>query len=217
MTQQNRSQQHHLVAYLDPGPEASERAILLLRRKNFRVQRFSLQPAADDSCSQLDLIIAGDASTAGHIRANLEKLISVRRVVVLTASREPARSLALVRLEPHLEQKTGQETGQETLAKLCQYPEVRVLEHDSSGDSDGGPSGALLEIVAATESLDSWIDHLRPLGIAAISCSAAVSLSDPTHTETTPTGPTGPTDSTPRNNDLAFPNENTTTGVDDHG
>lgn len=223
--QQDESQQHHLVAYLDPGPEASERAILLLRRKNFRILRFSLQPASDDSFSQLDLVIEGDASTAGLIRANLEKLISVRRVVISNAAREPARSLALVRLEPDFRE--------DAVKQLCLHPEVRILER--------GPSGALLEIVAAAEDIDSWIDCLRPFGIAAVSRSAAVSLADVssatgspadvspadlssanTASAKTASAKTASTNATlteavPTDNDPALAAENPIKGIEDHG
>ena len=144
------SQRHSILALLDPGPTAAERAILLLRRRNFRVRNLRLNPSRGGALSRLQVEVEGGASTVALVCANLEKLISVRRVAVLPPEGAAGHDLALVQLRTS--------SSDPRLGDFLSSPELLVLGRDAAG--------TLIEITGPAPRVDAWLERLRPLGIA---------------------------------------------------
>ena len=78
------------------------RAVGLIRRRNFPVRSLAVGPTGTPGLSRLTLMIHSDSATADRAAQHLQKMIGVRAAVAFPSREGVARELALVKVRaPH--------------------------------------------------------------------------------------------------------------------
>lgn len=89
---------HALAVLLDDRLITLNRAVGVLRRRNFPVRSIAVGPTASPGISRLTIIIHSDQETAERAALHLQKMIGVRQAVAFPAGEGVARELALVKV-----------------------------------------------------------------------------------------------------------------------
>jgi acetolactate synthase I/III small subunit len=132
------------------------RVIGLFSGRGYNIDSLTVAPVErDQSKSRITIVTSGTEMVIEQIKAQLERLVPVYRVLDL--SREGphlARELALIKVVG-----TG-EARQEAL-RLADAFRARVI--------DASTESFIFELTGATDKLDAFLDLIRPLGLAEVS------------------------------------------------
>ena len=139
------------VAHVEDRPGVLNRVVSLFRRRGYNIESLTVGRTEKEGVSRLTVVMEADDDAARRIEANLYKLVNVLFVEDLTRTATVARDLALLKVR----------TTSETRPHLLQLAEVfRARAVDVT------PDATVLEITAAADKIDNFIEVLRPFGIA---------------------------------------------------
>lgn len=152
-----------LAILVDNEPGVLARVVGLFSARGYNIE--SLTVAENDQAahtSRITIVTRGDPGTIEQIKAQIERIVSVRRVTDVT--RDPAgvlRELALVKVIA---------SGQNRIESL------RVAEIFRAKVIDTTLESFIFEITGASDKVDAFVELMRPLGLAELSRTGVLSI-----------------------------------------
>src|SRR3974377_1783438 len=152
-----------LAVLVENEPGVLARVVGLFSARGYNIE--SLTVAETDKAahtSRVTIVTSGQPMIIDQIRAQLERIISVKHVIDVT--HDPAgvqRELALIKVRS---------TGQERIEAL------RVSEIFRAKVIDTTLESFIFEITGASTKIDAFIDLMRPMGLVEISRTGVLSI-----------------------------------------
>jgi acetolactate synthase-1/3 small subunit len=137
------------------------RAVGLIRRRNFPVHSLAVGPTATPGLSRLTIMIHSDTATADRAVQHLQKMVGVRAAVAFPAGEGVVRELALVKVRaPH--ERYGE------LLDVVQLYNASVV--DDSADA------MIVELSGSEAFVLSCIRALERFGVVEVARSGTIAL-----------------------------------------
>lgn len=152
-----------LAVLVDNEPGVLARVVGLFSARGYNID--SLTVAETDvaaHASRITIVTRGNARTIDQIKAQLDRIVAVRRVIDVTA--DPAivlRELALVKVRS---------IGAERIEALRLAEIFRAKAVDATLDS------FVFELTGASAKIDAFADLMRPLGLVELSRTGVLSI-----------------------------------------
>jgi acetolactate synthase-1/3 small subunit len=152
-----------LGVLVDNEPGVLARVVGMFTARGFNIE--SLTVAETDRAahaSRITIVTSGQPIILDQIKAQLERIVSVRQVIDVTL--DPAgvqRELALIKVRS---------TGQERIEAL------RVSEIFRASVIDTTLESFIFELTGASTKIDAFIDLMRPLGLVEVSRTGVLSI-----------------------------------------
>lgn len=141
---------------VDNESGALARIIGLFSGRGYNIRSLTVAPVDEEGLvSRVNVVTTGTPADIRQIEAQIERQVPVSRVVNLTAEgSHVAREMALIKVVSHGESRT------EAL-RIAQAFRARAV--------DTTASSFVFELTGSTDKLDSFIELMRPLGLAEVS------------------------------------------------
>jgi acetolactate synthase I/III small subunit len=137
------------------------RAVGLIRRRNFPVRSLAVGPTTTPGLSRLTIMIHSDSATAERAVQHLQKMIGVRDAVAFPSEEGVARELALVKVRaPH-----------ERYAEL-----LDVIQLYSASVVDDSPEAMIVELSGSEAFVLSCIRALERFEVIEVARSGTIAL-----------------------------------------
>jgi acetolactate synthase-1/3 small subunit len=132
------------------------RVIGLFSGRGYNIDSLTVAPVEQDrSKSRITIVTTGTEMVIEQIKAQLDRLVPVYRVLDLTrAGPHLARELALIKV-------VGTGNARAEALRLADAFRARVI--------DASTESFIFELTGATDKLDAFLDLMRPLGLAEVS------------------------------------------------
>ena len=163
MAETHLSDARTLAILVDNEPGVLARVVGLFSARGYNIE--SLTVAENDHAahtSRITIVTRGDPATIEQIKAQIDRIVSLRRVTDVT--RDPGgvlREMALVKVIS---------SGQERIESMRVADIFRAKVIDTTLES------FIFEITGASEKVDAFIDLMRPLGLAELSRTGVLSI-----------------------------------------
>ena len=141
---------HTVAALVEGRPGVLNRVASLFRRRGFNIDSLSVGTTEERGISRMTIVVDGDDGVVEQVEKQLYKLIDVVKVSDLTHEDTVMRELALIKVSA---------TPQQRREVLDLVEVVRAQTVDVT------PTSMMIQIVAAAETLDAFVDNLRPYGV----------------------------------------------------
>lgn len=158
-------QRYHTIAVLvDNEAGVLARVIGLFSGRGYNIESLTVAEIdTEEKLSRITLVTSGTPMVIAQIKAQLERLVPVRKVSDLTVDGPSVeRELALI--------KVGG-SGEKRVESLRIADIFRARAVDSTADS------FVFEMTGSTEKLDAFIDLMKPLGLVDVSRTGVVAIS----------------------------------------
>ena len=141
---------HTVAALVEGRPGVLNRVASLFRRRGFNIDSLSVGTTEERGISRMTIVVDGDDGVVEQVEKQLYKLIDVVKVSDLTHEDTVMRELALIKVSATPQQR------REVLD---------LVEVFRAQTVDVTPTSMMIQIVAAAETLDAFVDNLRPYGV----------------------------------------------------
>jgi len=141
---------HTVAALVEDRPGVLNRVASLFRRRGFNIDSLSVGTTEERGISRMTIVVDGDDGVVEQVEKQLYKLIDVVKVSDLTHEDTVMRELALIKVSATPQQR------REVLD---------LVEVFRAQTVDVTPTSMMIQIVAAAETLDAFVDNLRPYGV----------------------------------------------------
>lgn len=142
---------HLICALVENRPGVLNRVVSLFRRRNFNVDSLTVGRTHKPHFSRMTIGVDSRSGEAWRIALNLQKLINVIDVSIVSGEPHVSRDLALIKV------RANDAASRNALTLICERYPARIV--------DIGPEVAILEITAQEELIERLITDLQPLGI----------------------------------------------------
>src|SRR5690348_7207765 len=151
-----------LTAIVEDHPGVLTRVASMIRRRGFNIQGLSVGPTDERGRSRMTLTVDAGHAEVDQVQKQLDRLIEVIAVEDLTEAPRLSRELALVKLAV-----TGPQRDR------------AVAEVDRFGGRvvDAGREYVIVEVSGEFDRVESFLEALRPYGIADLARSGPVAMS----------------------------------------
>ena len=152
-----------LAILVDNEPGVLARVVGLFSARGYNIE--SLTVAETDTkahTSRITVVTRGEPATIDQIKAQLDRIVSVRQVI--DATHDPAgvlRELALIKVRS---------TGQERIEAL------RVAEIFRAKVIDTTLESFIFEMTGASDKIEAYVELMRPIGLVEISRTGVLSI-----------------------------------------
>ncbi|MGE0740019.1 MAG: acetolactate synthase small subunit [Hyphomonadaceae bacterium] len=159
----NMSEARTLAVVVDNEPGVLARVVGMFSARGYNIE--SLTVAETDKAahtSRITVVTRGEPAVIDQIKAQLERIVSVRQVIDVTL--DPAgvqRELALVKVRS---------TGQDRIEALRVSDIFRAKVIDTTLES------FIFEVTGSSEKIDAIIELMRPLGLVEVSRTGVLSI-----------------------------------------
>jgi acetolactate synthase-1/3 small subunit len=132
------------------------RVIGLFSGRGYNIDSLTVAPVERDrSKSRITIVTTGTEMVIEQIKAQLDRLVPVYRVLDLTREGPHlARELALIKV-------VGTGNARQEALRLADAFRARVI--------DASTESFIFELTGATDKLDAFLDLMRPIGLAEVS------------------------------------------------
>lgn len=153
---------HVLSLLVENHSGALSRVSGLFSSRGYNITSLSVAETEDPSVSQMTIVVYGEESILEQIFKQLDRLIDIINVTDYIDEPLIVREVVLVKVD------NSTETRREVL-ELCSIFGARVLSTV--------PSNLVLELTGATESINDFIQMIKPYGIRGLVRSGATAIS----------------------------------------
>jgi acetolactate synthase-1/3 small subunit len=149
------------VVYVEDKPGVLARVAILFRRRAFNIDTLTVGRTEVPGISRMTIVVDTDEHGARRIEANLYKLVNVLRIQNITDS-YVSRDMALIKvaITPENEARV-RETAKEHGAQIVET----------------GPDAMILEFTGTKESIDRFVEVVRPYRILEMVSTGHVAMS----------------------------------------
>lgn len=144
------------------------RVIGLFSGRGYNIDNLTVAPVErDGSKSRITVVTRGTAMVIEQIKAQLDRLVPVYKVLDLSVGPHLARELALIKVLG-----TGEKRAE--ALRLADAFRARVI--------DATTESFTFELTGATDKLDAFLELMRPLGLAEVSRTGVAAIARGTRT-----------------------------------
>ena len=134
-------------------PGVLQRVAALFNRRGFNIDSITVGHSEEPGLSRMIIVTLGDDRIMHQVINQVEKLIDVVSIEILSEKPMVARELALIKVN----------------AEPTKRPEIMTLaETFRATVADVGPDSLVVQIVGDTEKIEAMIELLQPYGILEI-------------------------------------------------
>jgi acetolactate synthase-1/3 small subunit len=131
------------------------RVIGLFSGRGYNIDSLTVAPVEKDrSKSRITIVTTGTDMVIEQIKAQLDRLVPVYKVLDLTEGPHLARELALIKV-------VGTGNARQEALRLADAFRARVI--------DASTESFIFELTGATDKLYAFLDLMRPIGLAEVS------------------------------------------------
>ncbi|HEV2386934.1 MAG TPA: acetolactate synthase small subunit [Candidatus Acidoferrales bacterium] len=141
---------HKFILYVENQPGVLNRVASLFRRRGYNIESLTVGHTERPGVSRMTIVARIRPGAAPRVEANLYKLVNVLSVEDVTLVSTTARSLALIKVEAH-------EENRHRLTEIVRVFRARVV--------DLAPQSLTIEITGTEEKVWALVEVLRPFGI----------------------------------------------------
>jgi acetolactate synthase-1/3 small subunit len=134
----------------------------LFSSRGYNITSLSVAETDDPSVSQMTIVVYGDENILEQIVKQLDRLIDVIKVTVFIDEPVILREVVLVKVDNSTERRRE-------VLELCSIFGARVISTV--------PSNLVLELTGSTESINDFIEMIKPYGIRGLVRSGATAIS----------------------------------------
>ncbi|MDA1127865.1 MAG: acetolactate synthase small subunit [Chloroflexi bacterium] len=150
MGQNNRAEQHTLIALVEDKPGVLTRVASMFRRRGFNIASLAVGNSEQAGLSRMTFVVNGDDYTVSQVAKQLDKLIDVIEVADITNEPIVTRELALIKV------KTTQITRGEI---------IQIVNLFRANIIDVSSESMVIEITGEQEKTNALYGLLSPFGI----------------------------------------------------
>jgi len=160
---------HVLSALVQNQPGVLAHVSGMLHSRGFNIDSLAVGETENPNLSRISFVVRGNDRTLEQVRKQLEKIITVVRVIDISREDYVERDLMLIKVD----------------APPGLRPEIRALVQDFRGRIvDIGPEQLLIEISGQEKKVEAFIELMRPYGIRELARTGRIAL-----VRSSPTGP----------------------------
>ncbi|MDX2159848.1 MAG: acetolactate synthase small subunit [bacterium] len=156
------AKKHILAALVENKPGVLNRVASLFRRRNFNVDSLTVGRTHRGHMSRMTITVDATKGDVYRIKANLQKLISVIDVSIVSNEPHVSRDLALLKV------RSDDADSRNQLTELCERYPARIV--------DIGPKVAIVEITAQEDIVEAFIQAVAPIGIVELVRTGVVAM-----------------------------------------
>lgn len=153
---------HTFICLVENKPGVLNRVVSLFRRRNFNMDSLTVGRTQNPDVSRITIVMEGEAGDAKKVAWNLYKLIDVIEVQDVTELPTVDRDLVLAKVN------APDAFTRNSVTELCYEWGARVV--------DIGPDVTIVEYTGTEENVETFVDQLRPFGIAELVRSGLISM-----------------------------------------
>ena len=152
-----------LAVIVDNEPGVLERVVSLISARGYNIESLTVaETDVEKHRSRITIVTRGTPSKIEQIKAQLGRLVPVRRVIDVTKETDAIeRELALVKI-------TGRGETRVEAMRLAEIFRARAI--------DTTHNSFVFEVTGAREKINAFIDLMRPLGLTEISRTGVLSI-----------------------------------------
>ena len=140
-----------LIALVENKPGVLNRVVSLFRRRAFNVDSLTVGRTHKPYVSRMTIVVDSDRVNPFKIKANLEKLVNVIDVQVLSNTPHVSRDLVLVKVRVDGPDRSNGVTS------ICERYPAKII--------DLGPAVAIIEMSGTEELVEKFVHALEPFEI----------------------------------------------------
>ena len=133
----------------------------MLASRGFNIDSLAVGETEDPQLSRITFVIMGDDRVLEQVRKQLEKIVTVVRVIDISRQDHVERDLMLIKVEAPASQRAE-------IIGLVQVFRGRIV--------DVGPDQLMIEISGQEKKIESFIDLMRPYGICELARTGRIAL-----------------------------------------
>jgi acetolactate synthase-1/3 small subunit len=153
---------HTITAVVEDRPGVLNRICSMFRRRGYNISSLAVGKSESFGLSRMTFVVEGDFKTVEMVSKNLNKLIEVIKVFVLSKEHSISRELALVRVNSNVD----------TRSEIMQIVGIfRGKIVDVSRDT------LLVEVTGDENKVDSLVDLLTTFGVQEVMRTGTVAMS----------------------------------------
>lgn len=150
-----------LSVLVEDTPGVLARVAALFSRRGFNIESLAVGPTEVVGISRMTVVVAMDRASLDQVIAQLDKLINVLTIEVLTRDASVERELLLVKV-------LADATIRSTILEIVTLFRVKVI--------DVGVDSIIIEATGSTDKLAALLRVLEPYGIAELVQSGVVAM-----------------------------------------
>lgn len=140
-----------IVALVENKPGVLNRVVSLFRRRAFNVDSLTVGRTHKEHVSRMTIVVDSDRVSPFKIKANLEKLVNVIDVQVLSNTPHVSRDLVLVKVRVDGPERSNGVTS------ICERYPAKII--------DLGPEVAIIEMSGTEELVAKFVNALEPFEV----------------------------------------------------
>ncbi len=153
---------NHLITVLvENHAGVLSRVAGLFSRRGFNIESLAVGTTEDPEISRMTIIVAGDDKTVEQVSKQLNKLIDVIKLKILSKENSVSRELSLIKV------KTNKSNRSEI---------IQIVEIFRANIIDVSKDALTIECAGSSEKIDALIDMLRQFGIIEATRTGAIVL-----------------------------------------
>jgi len=165
---------HVLSALVQNQPGVLAHVSGMLHSRGFNIDSLAVGETEDPKLSRISFVVRGNDRTLEQVRKQLEKIVTVVRVIDISREDFVERDLMLIKVH----------------AERAQRPEIRALVQDFRGRIvDIGPEQVMIEISGQEKKVEAFIELMRPYGIRELVRTGRIALVRSSHPGAAAPGP----------------------------
>lgn len=149
--QQSKPSKITITALVENKPGVLNRVASLFRRRAFNVDSLTVGRTHKPHVSRMTIVVDDERVNPHKLASNLQKLINVIDVRVMTGQAHVARDLVLVKV------RTNDTESYNGVTEICERYPARII--------DIGREVAIVEMTGTDQLVEEFIEALRPIGI----------------------------------------------------
>ena len=156
---------HTIVALTQDHPGVLHRVVSLFRRRGYNIESLTVGKTETPGVSRMTIVSDGD--DVEQVTKQLYRLIEVLKVSDVTNDATVEREIALIKVH-------ATKTSRAELVALASVFDARSV--------DVGPTSMIFEVTGEPETVDRFLDVLRPFGIKEMMRAGRIAMIRGSHT-----------------------------------
>lgn len=152
---------HVLAALVQNTPGVLAHVSGMLASRGFNIDSLAVGETDDPQVSRITFVVMGDDRTLEQVRKQLEKIVTVVKVLDISREDYVERDLMLIKVDAPLDRRAE-------LQALAQIFRGRVV--------DVGPEHLMIEISGQEKKIEAFIEAVRPYGIRELARTGRIAL-----------------------------------------
>ena len=152
---------HVLSALVQNQPGVLAHISGMLASRGFNIDSLAVGETEDPHLSRMTFVVHGDDTTLEQVRKQLDKIVTIVRVVDISSENYVERDLMLIKVQSSPPQRTE-------ISLLVEMFRGRVV--------DVSPDNIMVEISGQERKIEAFIDLMRPYGIIELARTGRIAL-----------------------------------------